>query len=83
MKVTDAIHSLSKNIKEYYICRDLHADFTRIGKSDYNVEGYGTFTVDVIDPVRDYVELMEEIFDFSKVSLSGLLNSSSYKYHRI
>lgn len=67
LQVTDAIYSMSKSISKYYICRDLHVDVTKLGKYDFNIEGYGAFTVDVIDSVKDYVELMEEIFDFSKV----------------
>ncbi|VDK63128.1 unnamed protein product [Onchocerca ochengi] len=72
-KLTEAIYALSKSISEYYICNDLHADFTKIGKTDYNIDGYGIFTVHVIDPVKDYVQLMEQIFDFSKIKelLSG------------
>lgn len=66
-KVTEAIHKLSLTIKEYKICPDLNVDFNTIGKHDYNIEGFGLFTVDVIDCVKDYVELMEEIFDFAKI----------------
>ncbi|OZC11813.1 phosphoglucomutase/phosphomannomutase, alpha/beta/alpha domain II [Onchocerca flexuosa] len=72
-KLTEAIYALSKSISEYYICNDLHADFTKIGKTDYNIDGYDVFTVHVIDSVKDYVQLMEQIFDFSKIKelLSG------------
>uniref|UniRef100_A0A0N4TGJ2 phosphoglucomutase (alpha-D-glucose-1,6-bisphosphate-dependent) n=1 Tax=Brugia pahangi TaxID=6280 RepID=A0A0N4TGJ2_BRUPA len=72
-KLTEAIYAMSKNISKYYICHDLHADFTKIGKTDYDIDGYGIFTVHVIDSVKDYVQLMEQIFDFSKMKelLSG------------
>ncbi|VDN06348.1 unnamed protein product [Thelazia callipaeda] len=66
-KVTESIYQMSKVISKYYICHDLHADFTKIGKTDYIIDGYGTFTVDVVDSVKDYVQLMEQVFDFSKI----------------
>lgn len=66
---------MSKNITKYYICRDLHADFTKIEKTDYDIDGYGIFTVHVIDSVKDYVQLMERIFDFSKVTFFLLFHS--------
>ncbi|MCP9261488.1 Phosphoglucomutase-1 [Dirofilaria immitis] len=72
-KLTEAIYALSKSISEYYICNDLHADYTKMAKTDYNIDGHGIFTVHVIDSVKDYVQLMEQIFDFSKIKelLSG------------
>ncbi len=59
-KITDAIFAKSKAIKEYRI-----AD---IGKIDIDTVGTveaGGMTIEVIDPVADYAELMESLFDFN------------------
>lgn len=64
--MTEAIHKLTTAITQYRICPDLNVDFMSIGKHDYNIDGVGPFTVEVIDSVKDYTELMEEIFDFKK-----------------
>lgn len=37
-----------------------------INHSQYTVEGGHSFTVDVIDPCTDYVELMKAIFNFDQ-----------------
>lgn len=59
-KITDAIFAKSRAIKEYRI-----AD---IGKIDIDTVGTveaGGMTIEVIDPVADYAELMESLFDFN------------------
>ncbi|KAI6174619.1 Phosphoglucomutase [Aphelenchoides bicaudatus] len=65
--VTTKIFELSKQITEYRICGEL--------------EGVGQFTVQVIDGVDDYVEYMEEIFDFMEIKkfLSGELTGRPFK----
>lgn len=74
-KVTEEIYKLTQGIAEYFICKDLHVDFSKIGRTTYTVEGGHKFIVEVIDSVRDYVQLMEEIFDFIKIKklISGEL----------
>uniref|UniRef100_A0A0K0DLX8 PGM_PMM_I domain-containing protein n=1 Tax=Angiostrongylus cantonensis TaxID=6313 RepID=A0A0K0DLX8_ANGCA len=72
VKITNAIHDVTTKISHYSICPDLKCDFTRIGRNEYDVDGVGHFMVDIIDPVKDYVELMQSIFDFSKVRFSDL-----------
>lgn len=61
------MYELSKQIKEYKICPDLNVDFGQIGITHVNINGIGTFTVQVIDGVDDYVDYMGEIFDFMEV----------------
>jgi phosphoglucomutase len=61
-KVTDAIFAHSKSIQSYSI---LAAD-------DVNLDQVGTFklgqmTVEVIDSVNDYAQLMESLFDFDRI----------------
>jgi phosphoglucomutase len=59
-KITDAIFAKSKVIKEYKTADASAVDIDRIGTT--TVEG---MTVEVIDSVKDYAEMMESLFDFS------------------
>ncbi|ATN35499.1 alpha-D-glucose phosphate-specific phosphoglucomutase [Rhizobium sp. ACO-34A] len=67
-KITDAIFARSKVITSYRI----------VAADDLDLDNVGTFEVggmqvQVIDPVTDYAELMEELFDFSAIrNLFGL-----------
>nr|CAD7446098.1 unnamed protein product [Timema bartmani] len=74
--VTNQIFDLSKNIKEYSIVPDLKVDFSKIGKQMFTVDG-NPFTVEVIDSVEDYLQLMKEIFDFP--SIKNLLKGGGAK----
>jgi len=60
--VTDAIFAKSKTISQYHIldAADVSIDSIGIGK-------LGEMTVQVIDPVSDYAELMESLFDFAAI----------------
>ncbi|MGR6467906.1 alpha-D-glucose phosphate-specific phosphoglucomutase [Rhizobium sp. PAMB 3182] len=61
-KITNAIYARSKEITRYAIadCPDIELD--TVGTQ--TVEG---MTVEVIDPVTDYAELMEGLFDFAAI----------------
>ncbi|MCK3779135.1 alpha-D-glucose phosphate-specific phosphoglucomutase [Ensifer sesbaniae] len=61
-KVTDAIFARSKVIDSYKIAdvRDINLDL----EGTQEIEG---MTVTVIDPVADYAELMESLFDFAAI----------------
>nr|CAD6408262.1 alpha-D-glucose phosphate-specific phosphoglucomutase [Rhizobium sp. Q54] len=61
-KITEAIFERSKIIGEYRIVDAPDVDLDRIG----SVELAG-MTVEVIDPVADYAELMESLFDFDAI----------------
>jgi len=63
---TNRIHRLTQSIETYRICSDLECDFHTIGSYQYMVEG-NQFTVEVVDPVKDYVELMKTIVDFGQI----------------
>lgn len=58
-KITDAIHARTQSIAEYHIVEadDLNLD-------DIGTQVLGDMKVEVIDPVADYAELMETLFDF-------------------
>lgn len=61
-KVTKAIFEASKTITSYKIedCGDI--DISKLGKVHV-----GSMVVEVIDPVVDYANLMEELFDFDLI----------------
>nr|XP_009784250.1 PREDICTED: phosphoglucomutase, chloroplastic isoform X3 [Nicotiana sylvestris] len=43
------------------------ADIPDVDLSQLGVTKYGNFSVEVVDPVADYLELMEDVFDFSLI----------------
>jgi phosphoglucomutase len=60
--VTEAIYATSKSITQY---RSVNAPDVALDKlGDYKV---GDMTVTIIDPVSDYAELMESLFDFAAI----------------
>lgn len=61
-KITDAIYARSKVIDSYKTsdAADINLDL----EGTHTVEG---MTVTVIDPVTDYAELMEQLFDFAAI----------------
>ncbi|MGA8865258.1 MAG: alpha-D-glucose phosphate-specific phosphoglucomutase, partial [Gallionella sp.] len=60
--VTEAIFAASKKIAQYRIAEAAEVELERIG--DHQIGG---MTVSVIDPVSDYAELMESLFDFAAI----------------
>ncbi len=61
-KITDAIFARSKVIDTYKIADVADLDLDQLGSFD--VAG---MAVEVIDPVADYAELMEQLFDFPSI----------------
>lgn len=61
-KITEAIFAQSKTISEYYIDDSAEVDIDVIGS--YTI---GDAKVEVIDPVADYAELMQQLFDFDAI----------------
>ena len=60
--MTDAVYKLSQSITHYKIADVETVDLSATGSYDC-----GELCVEVIDPVDDYVELMEELFDFELI----------------
>lgn len=59
-KITEAIYARTQQIEAYRTLADAPpVDLQRLG-----VQPLGPMTVEVIDPVADYAELMEKLFDF-------------------
>ncbi|WP_137133483.1 alpha-D-glucose phosphate-specific phosphoglucomutase [Rhizobium sp. FKY42] len=66
-KITDAIFARTKVIDTYKILDEADIDLDTVG-----LYALGDLAVEVIDPVKDYADLMESLFDFSAIhSLIG------------
>jgi phosphoglucomutase len=61
-KVTEAIFERSKTIDRYQILDAPDLDLDQLGTTTL-----GTLTVEVIDPVADYAQLMQSLFDFDLI----------------
>ena len=61
-KVTSAIFENTKSISEYKIVEADDLDLDSLGTSQI-----GDMTVEVVDAVADYADLMEKLFDFGKI----------------
>jgi len=78
---TDAVFETSKTINQYHIveCQDIPLD-------NQHSCFIGDMKIEVIDPVKDYADLMEALFDFNKIrSLfnSGILNMCFDAMHAV
>ncbi|SDE47523.1 alpha-D-glucose phosphate-specific phosphoglucomutase [Kordiimonas lacus] len=58
-KITDAIYAMTREISEYRIMDAPDIDLGTLGETTL-----GAMTVEIVDPVADYLELMEDLFDF-------------------
>ena len=65
---TNRIYQLSESIDSYSICSELNCQFDKIGTQSFKIGNEGRdFTVEVIDQVDDYLEMMKNIFDFGMI----------------
>ncbi len=71
-KVTEAIFARSKVIDQYKILDAADVDLDKLGTFQL-----GTLTIEVIDSVGDYAELMESLFDFDRIH--QLLTSGQFR----
>uniref|UniRef100_A0A8C1WLP2 Phosphoglucomutase 1 n=1 Tax=Cyprinus carpio TaxID=7962 RepID=A0A8C1WLP2_CYPCA len=71
--ITDKIFQISKSLQEYHICPELKVDLSTIGKQTFEVDTFKPFTVEIVDSVESYAEMLRDIFDFAalKELLSG------------
>ncbi|ERM96310.1 hypothetical protein AMTRI_Chr09g35070 [Amborella trichopoda] len=60
--ITDKIYGNTLSISEVKM-----ADIPDVDLSKLGVTKYGSFSVEVVDPVSDYLELMETVFDFNLI----------------
>lgn len=61
-KITDAIFARSQVIDRYLIAEFEDVDLDRVGTKEA-----GGMTIEVVDPVADYADLMETLFDFDAI----------------
>ncbi|EGG10028.1 uncharacterized protein MELLADRAFT_47141 [Melampsora larici-populina 98AG31] len=60
--VTDKIFEITKSIKEYKMIELPDADLQTIG-----IQKIGSMTVEIVDSVTDYLDLLKSIFDFGLI----------------
>lgn len=60
--VSDKIYENTKNIQEYKILDVADVDLSQLG-----TQKLGDMEIEVIDPINEYVQMMEEIFDFAAI----------------
>ncbi|WP_339348508.1 alpha-D-glucose phosphate-specific phosphoglucomutase [uncultured Sphingomonas sp.] len=66
-KVTEAIHARTLSITQWHAASGSDLDLDTPG--EVTVEG---MTVEIVDPVADYADLMETLFDFDAIRAAGL-----------
>lgn len=73
---------LAKKIEEYAICPDLKVDLGTIGKQQFDLENkFKPFTVEIVDSVEAYANMLRNIFDFN--ALKELLSGKNHLKIRI
>jgi phosphoglucomutase len=70
-ELTDAIFQQSREIEQYHILDSADVDLSRIGSQTFD-----DMHIEVIDPVDDYAQLMEQLFDFEQIR--ALLTSGTF-----
>lgn len=67
-KITDEVFARSKAITQYKIADFAEVDIDKIGETKLaGLKPGEVFTVQVIDAVEDYADLMQSLFDFSAI----------------
>ncbi|XP_034035442.1 phosphoglucomutase-1-like isoform X3 [Thalassophryne amazonica] len=74
--ITNKIFELSKSLQEYYICPELSVDLSKIRKHTFEVDTFKPFTVEIVDSVEAYAEMLSGIFDFA--ALKELLSGTNH-----
>ncbi|MEP0921468.1 alpha-D-glucose phosphate-specific phosphoglucomutase [Leptolyngbya sp. ST-U4] len=70
--VTDEIYQRSRTIDRFKLMEVSDVDLDRLGETQL-----GEMLVEVIDPIADYMSLMEKIFDFDRIQ--SLLISGNFR----
>ena len=67
-KITDSVFEKSKVIQHYKIADLPVIDIDKLGETYFDaVSEVGGFTVEIINAVQDYADLMQSLFDFSAI----------------
>ncbi|KAI6041318.1 hypothetical protein EDC04DRAFT_3060141 [Pisolithus marmoratus] len=72
--VTNRIYEVTKTIQKYKVIEADPVDLSEVGETTY-----GPSQVQIIDSVEDYVELLEEIFDFPLIKDFLHNNAQSFR----
>ena len=59
---TDAVFKRTQEIEQYHLIEAADVDLARLGETRI-----GDMVVEIIDPVADYAELLESLFDFKAI----------------
>ena len=70
-KITEAIFNQSRELTQYYILDSADIDLDTLGEQQL-----GNMRVEIIDSVRDYADMMEQLFDFD--AMCALLTSDGF-----
>lgn len=73
-ELTEAIFTVSCSIDHYQIIESADIDLGNIGSHQL-----ADTRIDIIDPVADYAELMESLFDFQRIR--ELLSNGRFRFH--
>jgi len=60
--LTDRIFEATRTLDRYRLAEALHLDLGKTGTSRH-----GTMEIEIVDPVTDYLDLMEQLFDFDAI----------------
>lgn len=71
--ITDKIYGNTLSISEIKLADIPDIELSKLGETNY-----GAFSVEVVDPVADYLELFEEVFDFPLIR--SLLSRSDFRF---
>lgn len=71
--ITDKIYGNTLSISEIKMADIPDIELSKLGETNY-----GAFSVEVVDPVADYLELFEEVFDFPLIR--SLLSRSGFRF---
>ena len=80
-RITEAIYAQTRRITGYRICDAQDIDLDRIGVTHLN-----DTRIEIFDPVSDYAQLMESLFDFERIRAlfdSGLFNMRFDAMHAV
>ena len=62
-KITERIYEISRTIEQYHIAEREDIDLSQTGETHL-----GNLRVRILDPVGDYLELMESLFDLDRIA---------------
>lgn len=66
--ITDKIFGFTESVSQLKVCDFDDVNLDECGTHVFNVQTGGSFTVEVIDSVDDYVSMLKEVFDFDLIT---------------